>query len=237
MKIAVCDNENYFVENILERVKAHGIKDEYPNVYKGFENPEDLLKSFKTIEYDLVYLDVELDGKNGMDVAREIINIKCDCIIIFVSAYDDYINESYRVCAFQYLQKPLDDKMFIEELERAIYKYQKTKKVYEFQIYSGMKFIKCSKILYISTHYREYTIKLLNNEYKGNVKTVDEIKKDILHYDFYPINRSITINFMHVESFTPHDVTMINGETFSISRSKRNDFKLKYLNFVRMEEE
>ena len=121
MRIAVCDDEKYFVDNIIERIQAYGVEDVLPNKFDGYTDPCQLLNHFKMFDYDLVYLDIKMNDKCGVDVAKEIKRIKSNCIVIFVSSYDEYIHESYRVEAFQFLKKPVEEELFNLELKRAIY--------------------------------------------------------------------------------------------------------------------
>ena len=116
IRIAVCDDEKYFVDNIIERIQAYGVEDVLPNKFDGYTDPCQLLNHFKMFDYDLVYLDIKMNDKCGVDVAKEIKRIKSNCIVIFVSSYDEYIHESYRVEAFQFLKKPVEEELFNLEL-------------------------------------------------------------------------------------------------------------------------
>lgn len=49
MKIAVCDDEEYYVNNILERIRNFGVEDIQPNKFDGFTDPEEFMESFKFV--------------------------------------------------------------------------------------------------------------------------------------------------------------------------------------------
>jgi two-component system LytT family response regulator len=67
---------------------------------------------------DLVFLDVQMPGKTGLDVVRE---VGADAMpaTIFVTAYDQYAVEAFAVAAVDYLVKPFDDERFEEAFRRA----------------------------------------------------------------------------------------------------------------------
>ena len=46
MRIAVCDDEKYFVDNIIERIQAYGVEDVLPNKFDGYTDPCQLLNHF-----------------------------------------------------------------------------------------------------------------------------------------------------------------------------------------------
>jgi len=71
-----------------------------------------------TLHPDLVFLDVQMPGKTGLDVVRE---IGADAMpaTIFVTAYDRHAIEAFEVAAVDYLVKPFDDERFEQALARA----------------------------------------------------------------------------------------------------------------------
>ena len=65
---------------------------------------------------DLVLLDIQMPGRNGFDVARDLLTRNVDTRIVFVTAYDEYAIDAFEVNAVDYLLKPVEP----ERLERAI---------------------------------------------------------------------------------------------------------------------
>ncbi|WP_347281576.1 response regulator, partial [uncultured Alistipes sp.] len=76
-------------------------------------------------EYDLLFLDIELDGAassmDGMELARRIrgMELERQPVIIFVTGYEKYVYDAFDVGAFQYLLKPIDEQRFAEVFDRA----------------------------------------------------------------------------------------------------------------------
>lgn len=236
MKIAICDDEQYFVDIILEGVENHGIKDVVPNVFKGYTDPDEFFEEFKIIQYDLVFLDIELVTKNGMTMAKELKKIKSDCLIFFISGYKKYMPYSFRVNAFQFLTKPLNYEFFDEELDRAVKRYKRLNKSVTFQTSTGTKLIKTKKILYLETSYNKYKLITTQGNYYGNTKSLTQVKKDLIRYHLYQLNRSIILNFEHVDTFTTEDVVMMNEDVLHITKRKRKDFREKYYDYVGLED-
>lgn len=234
MKIAVLDDEKYFVEDILKRIKRFEINDVIPNVFNGFTDPIKFLESFTIEEYDLVFIDVEMEDKNGLEVAKEVRKIKPNCIITFVSAFD-YKHDSYKVQAFQYIDKPIDEVLFIDELDRAVRKYKRLNQNIIINTFSGNKCVFTRDILYLQTNYREYYLYTIDKIINGSSKCITKAKKDLLNYHFFQINRSIIINLGQVDTFTSEWVRMNNGETLTITKRKRKEFKIRYMEYTDLE--
>lgn len=234
MKIAVLDDERFFVEDILERINHFQINDVVPNLFNGFTNPIQFLESFTIEQYDLVFIDVEMEEKDGLEVAREIRKIKQNCIIIFVSGFD-YKHDSYKVEAFQYIDKPIDEILFQDELDRAIRKYKRLNQNIIINTYTGNKCIFTRDILYLRTSYRHYYLYTTEKIIEGASKSIMKAKGELIQYHFFQINRSVIINLGQIDTFTSEWLTMNNGETFTIAKKRRKDFKIKYMEYIDLE--
>ena len=110
MRIAVCDDEKILRKQLSAYIKSYSDKssvDEYEN---GWE----LLNS--NVYYDIIFLDIEMPGINGMDVA-EILRNKCvDTHIVFLTSHIEYIYDAFKVKAFRFLNKPINISELIEAM-------------------------------------------------------------------------------------------------------------------------
>jgi two-component system, LytTR family, response regulator len=76
------------------------------------------VEAIRTLRPDLVFLDVQMPGRNGIEVVREI-GPEAMPATIFVTAYDQYAIQAFSVAAVDYLVKPFDDERFEQALARA----------------------------------------------------------------------------------------------------------------------
>ena len=121
MKIAVCDNDYFFVNIVEEYLERLGDIDDC----EVFLNGEDLLRAFNQGEsYDVIFLDIEMDGVDGIDVANIIRKLDKCVLIVFITSYKEYMQRSFECLPFRFLLKPLvfDDfrKVYNEIYERVI---------------------------------------------------------------------------------------------------------------------
>ena len=70
--------------------------------------------------YDIIFLDIEMQGINGIDVAREIRKVDKNFILIYVSGHTQYAIEAYEVQPFRFLQKPFSLDKFYQYYDAAI---------------------------------------------------------------------------------------------------------------------
>lgn len=77
------------------------------------------LEILKENKIDLLFLDIQIPGKNGIEIARILNEQKIAPYIIFTTAYDEYAVEAFQLSAVDYLLKPISDQRLEESLERA----------------------------------------------------------------------------------------------------------------------
>ena len=114
MRIAICDDEKNIRELIGDKVAK-----QYPEAeIVFFSSGEELFLSDKSI--DILLLDIQMSGRNGMDTARELRKKDKNVILIFVTAVEEYVFQAFDVGAFNYIVKPIDDAKFTDVLHRAV---------------------------------------------------------------------------------------------------------------------
>ena len=68
---------------------------------------------------DVLFLDVQMPGESGLDLARQICRLPQPPLIVFVTAYNHFAVEAFEVHALDYLLKPFDDQRLAGTLQRA----------------------------------------------------------------------------------------------------------------------
>lgn len=87
-------------------------------VVEKYLSGDDLISSgFKP---DILFMDIQMPGKDGMETARIVRQNNKDMILIFVTAVEEYVFQAFDVGAFHYLVKPFSDDKFEEVVKRAI---------------------------------------------------------------------------------------------------------------------
>ena len=102
MRAIVVDDEKLMLNSFLRL--SSGIPD--LQVLGTFEKPEDALAYAKDQLIDIAFLDVKMPGMNGIELAGKLRELRPDILIVFISAYDEYIRESNRIGGDYYIVKP-----------------------------------------------------------------------------------------------------------------------------------
>lgn len=122
MKISICDDEAAVREMVARCVRGlcPGAEISF------FASGEELLLSGDF--GDILFLDIRLAGRDGMETARALRQKNKETILIFVTALKEYVFEAFDVGAFHYLVKPFDSAKFAEVFSRAVAQSEEIKK-------------------------------------------------------------------------------------------------------------
>lgn len=177
--------------------------------------------------YDLIFMDIELPGINGMETARRLRKLDSLATLIFVTNMAQYALHGYEVNALDFVLKPVSYAPFAMKLKRAVRNVQRHSDV-ELNLVTvdGFVRISASQVLYVEVqkHYLTYHTEEGTFTVRETMKVAAE-RLAPLH--FARCSNSYLVNLRHVTMVQENTVRV--GQTLlSISRSRKADF-LKYL--------
>lgn len=114
LRILIVDDEPLARQRLLDLLEDRKGVEVVGQATSGRE----AIQAIRTLQPDLVFLDVQMPGITGLDVVREIGPEQMP-FTIFVTAYDQYALKAFEVAALDYLLKPFDDERFEQAMERA----------------------------------------------------------------------------------------------------------------------
>ena len=114
MKVILVDDEQLNLVRLQNEAKKALPEGSEIFVYN---NPLEALKESQKQQIDIAFLDIEMPGLNGIQLAKELKKINPTINVIFVTAYDSYALDAYKIHASGYLSKPVKAQKIAEELE------------------------------------------------------------------------------------------------------------------------
>ena len=105
MLVAICDDEKTFRDELKSFLVKYKLQNHLCIDICQFSNGEDLLNS--TEIFDMVFLDYQMPGLDGMNVARSLRSKNIVCNIVFVTNYPQFVLESFEVQPYRFFVKPL----------------------------------------------------------------------------------------------------------------------------------
>jgi two-component system, LytTR family, response regulator len=114
LRVLIADDEPLARQRIADMLAAHRDVE----IVGELDNGEAAVEAIRRLHPDIVFLDVQMPGRTGLEVVRDI-GIDDMPLTIFVTAYDRHALEAFEVAAVDYLVKPFDDDRFEQALQRA----------------------------------------------------------------------------------------------------------------------
>lgn len=130
MQICICDDEKELRKSLSRLIETHLQLEGIPCTIREYASGTALLEGLKEKEGDILFLDIEMKGLNGMDTAKMLRRSFPDIVLIFVTAYPDFVFQGYDVHAFHYILKPYKPEKIREVLRLAVEETKKTEEQY-----------------------------------------------------------------------------------------------------------
>ncbi len=119
IRFAICDDEPYMLEELSNRLTDY-MKKRQISSYQitCYLDGQSLLES--DLNFDLLFLDIQMAKPDGMEVARRLRRLGNQCLLIFVTVLKEYVFRAFEVEAYDYLVKPLAERPFQKTMKRAL---------------------------------------------------------------------------------------------------------------------
>ncbi|MBU5478487.1 LytTR family DNA-binding domain-containing protein [Eubacterium sp. MSJ-13] len=236
--IAVCDDEDGFLVLEQKLISAYMQKHAYQYCVDTFSSGTDLLKRGSVItNFDIIFLDINMDKLNGIETARKIRESGSDAYIVFVTAFISYAIEGYKVDAVRYLLKESDClEASLEECLDSIIRrmnYQENRETFAFL--EGDMTISPDDIVYIESNLHKLTFHLVK-KYKERYtiyEKLDVLEKRLNYYNFCRIHKSFLVNLKYVEEIKRYNVKLTENvchtSYLSVSQSRYLDAREQFI--------
>lgn len=223
--IAICDDEYIHRKVIVDYLGMVFPSESYEVV--EFNSGEELLENYPE-KLDILLLDIQMTGIDGIKTAKKIRLFDTDVMIIFTTAVLDFMQDGYEVRAFRYLLKPINYNDFSKHLIQCKNEVlnNKSKYITIKEIDEGKTvIITINSILYIETECRVTLIHTDAKVYRIK-ESIKKFENELKEYSFYRCHRAYLINISKVSSIAKNSIFIKNDEIM-VSRYKIKDLKIK----------
>lgn len=196
---------------------------------------EDLLCEIENRgKMDIILMDIEMQGMNGVETARIIRETDFQVILIFISMHDQYFREMINVQPFSFIDKPLSVEELKKVLERALKIIIDGYETFNFENKKVHYKLFLSKIRYFESDKRKTNLYSLKEQHSFYRK-LDEVEKEInkSKIQFVRVHKSFLINPNYIREYRYDKIIMDDGREIRISEKYRDSVKLFYLEKVR----
>lgn len=164
----------------LDELEYHLKKYEFIKIISKHQNVKEVLLCISQEMPDVIFLDIDMPNKNGLQLSQKIKKINNNIVIIFISAYSQYSLEAFNFFPLDYIIKPINEKRLQKTILQISFIFQQKTK--ENTIKNNKKIVKC---------FQKFEI-CLNDDANREVKFPTRQTKEMLAYLIFHFERRVT---------------------------------------------
>ena len=238
MRAGVCDDSME-----LSRKIAEIVKNSFENIgvsceVEAFSDGSELLNDQAIKPFDVLFLDIDMPGLSGFDIARRLRFEGSDCIIVFVTSHAELVYDSFDFQPFNFIRKssglPLE-KSIPKIADKLSARLMQSKTVTVVDRDSGKVTLRVGDIIYIesSGHYLIYNA--AGREKIISRGIISEREEFFGEYGFARVHKGFLVNLSHVVrmNIQKREVELTGGVRVPIGKSLKNRAEEKYTLYLR----
>lgn len=195
MNIGICDDEKVYREKINKICEQYAKKHELKFVYILFTSGEQLIENKE--EIDILFLDIEMSGIDGLKVMESLEGRENIKRIIFVSSHDEYVFDTYSSKTRGFIRKPISYDDMVKNINKVVHEITENK-FFMIETEGDRKYIKSEDLIYLKGMGNYVKLVTLNDEYTiyGNIKHWNE---QLEEYGIIRVHKSFLVNLKYVK--------------------------------------
>lgn len=235
LHIVVCDDEiidRKLIKTMVERYMSSNLIDAEIAL---FGSGDEYLAAGDIEKADIVFLDIYMEGMDGVALARRIRGENKDCQIIFTTSSNEYAADAFEVEALSYLRKPVSEEKLKNVLDTVMVRRARTKAIEiscgrnQFRVYT-------SDIIYIETLGRRVSLHTANSEYV-TYTAMSKMMEMLPEGEFVQVSRFEAVSLRHVSRIDVKEVRLDDGRVLQVSQKKADSLSESYDEFRRREQQ
>lgn len=230
MKAIICDDEKSTCSELEEIILKYAKEKRVPLVTEVFYSGDILLDYLKREKINILFLDIELPGKDGVMVGKYIREVleEENIFLVYISSKENYALQLFQNRPFDFLVKPIEQAKIYHVLDNICRISGKNSAEFKFQVQNSTYCILYKDILYFQSDGRKINI-VMKKEVRTFYGKLNEIEEKLPENLFLRIHKSYLVNKSYVKGFTYEWVKILNGDVLNISKINRADVRRKIL--------
>ncbi len=235
IRIAICDDEKYYCEWEKEIISAYMQKRDLPCEIDLFLSGREFLDSGGAAGgYKIVFLDVSMEGLDGIETAKLIRKLTDGVYLVFVTAFVTYALEGYKVDATRYIIKDNEnlENSIAECMDAIFLKLGRLEEKVRFEFREGVRELRPAQIVYIESNLHKLIFHLPGEKAVYTInERLDTVEEMMKTYRFTRIHKSFLVNLEYVETIGRYWVQLSDGGMLNIAKPRYPQVRDDYMTF------
>lgn len=232
--IAVCEDNpsslDYIQKSIQSILPSYGAS----GVVSGYTSSIQLLSLLQEgSRFQLYFLDIDMPGLNGLELAAGIRDLDKGAVILFVTAKEEYVFEAFRVQPFRFIRKS----HFKAELLEAVGEYFRQREALEpkniltLEVQNTCYRFDVNEIQYIQA--KDNYLDIIGSGKNILIRyKISDMEKLLEPHQFLRVHKSYLVNYQYIYIVRNHEVILENGFKLPVSRRRADEVQQKFKEFI-----
>lgn len=219
-RIAVCDSNVADAQELVNKLQHLAAELRFECTVESFRTARGLAEAFKARPYRLVFLETEIGGTNGIELAKRIRFHDSETEFIFVTSHTEYALAAYAVFPVAYVIKGITKQKLYEPFLRAIrHEKKESPRLLINTADGGETIVPRDDILYIEVFGNDLVFHC-KGETVESIGSLVSVMERLPADSFYRAHRNFIVNLRHVQKIGHFFFTMQNGEKVSVAKNR-----------------
>lgn len=232
VKIAICDDDSMDVQSLKDMLTQMAGN----CVIECFSSGQAFMKAAQERRYDLVFMDVYLNGENGIDVIRAMKQGTSPPKVVFTTCSDAHAVEAFSVRALHYLVKPITTEDVAEVLDRmrSAGGARQPDSTLTVRIGNDIYTLNQSDIVRVESDNHKTNIHMKNGFVYSIWVPFRKVREQLDSF-FLTVSRGVAVNMRFIVKWQATNCVLTDGTGYLLSRNNRQQIKEAYFNFKQNE--
>lgn len=227
-RIAICDDEHTITDALSACLKSYLEETDCSFHLDVFWNVPELERAMRENTYDLLFLDIMIGEKNGMDFAKTIRENGNDVKIVFISSNTDYALEAYSVFPVSFLPKPIVQKDVLTVMDRIMQSINQQPSLLINDKDIGRTKVPLDSVYYLESMGHDILVQCRDHKTYTFGGTFSEFVETLPGNIFFRCHRSYAVNLRYVHRLQDYRFTMLDGSQIPIAKPLRKTAMQKF---------
>jgi len=230
VRIAICDDEKIIREELKSVLTSIDV---FPIEAMVIDCPSGATLIANHVEhpFDIIFLDIEMKGVSGLEAGHMIRNTDRNVIIIFLTSHQQYVFQSFRTEAFDFILKPITKEKISDVFSRALQKYKEQHHIVHIKWMDSTWVIDVSSIVYLESNRRQITFVTKDERY-ACIGRLSDYESRLVPYGFLRCHQSFLINMNYIKSIENTAITTTYNQDVHMSVRKKQYCLKAFSNFL-----
>lgn len=229
MKIVICDDNLNTISEIKEMLNEYSAVRNISLEISAFDNGNAVLDSNEN--YNIAILDVEMPDMNGIALGQELRKRNKQIVLIYLTAYSQYLDSALNLNAARFFEKPIDKDRFFSGIDNALERIDNTTINFFIRDDKTQVRVTAESIIYIEISHRKTKVVTEDKTY-FTTHTLDYFKDRLVSSVFAQPHKSYIVNFNFITAYERMEIVLDGKYKIPVSRSKQTEFHKSFVRFM-----